>query len=103
MKKITDLVSKSYPKDEILSYEVTIIKKDSIKKLNEQYMYDAYLFSSLQEYNQWIMDNQQRLLIEKDNKIKELESVISDLRTSLSTNEDAINSILTEVIPSIIQ
>lgn len=103
MKILTDLVSKPYPKDEILSYEVTIIKKDSIKKINEQYIYDAYLFSSLQEYNQWIMSNQQQLLLEKDNKIKELQLIISDLKASLNTNEDAINSILTEVIPSIIQ
>lgn len=101
MKLLTNLKSKSYPKNEMLSYKVTIVIKDSIKEINGLYIYDAHLFSSLQEYNQWIITNQRVLLEEKDKKIKELESTISDLKASLNTNEDAINSILTEVIPSI--
>lgn len=101
MKLSTNIISESYPKDEILSYKVTIVKEDSIKEEGGQYVYDAYLFSGIQEYNKWIMDSQKVLLEDKDKKIKELEQIIDSLKTSLVNNEDTINSILTEVIPSI--
>ena len=102
MKILTNQTSKTYPIDEILSYRVKIVKKDSIKVNYTHYTYDVYVFSSIQEYNQWILDEQIKLLESKDKKIKELEQHINELKTSQSISENTINSILTEVIPSII-
>lgn len=102
MKILTNQTSKTYPIDEILSYRVKIVKKDSIKVNYTHYTYDVYVFSSIQEYNQWILDEQKSLLKEKDSKIQELETTVTKLTESMAISEETINAILTEVIPSIL-
>ena len=102
MKILINQTSETYPKDEILSYKVTIIKKDSIRVDLTHYVYDAYIFSGLQEYTQWALNKQKELIAEKDRQIQVLEKTVKKLKESMSISEETINAILTEVIPSIL-
>ena len=69
-KIIKNQTSTSEPKEKIRSYGVKIpinvVEKDGI------YMYDIMEFNSLQEYNQWQIE-------QKDNEIQELKNKISEL------------------------
>ena len=53
--RVETKISKKYPKDDILSYKVTIVKTDTIKKLSDKYIYDVYIFNGITEYNQWLI------------------------------------------------
>lgn len=77
--KILTKKSKTYPKDNIMSYGVTIIKKDTIKKVDDFYTYNAYYFNSLNEYNDWKVEEQNKIIGEKENEIQELKNKISEL------------------------
>lgn len=79
MKILTNQKCKSYPKDEILSYKVIIIQKETIKRVDDGYTYNAYYFNSLNEYNDWQVEEQNKIIGEKDNEIQELKNKISEL------------------------
>lgn len=94
--KILNKKSKTYPKDNIMSYGVTIIKKDTIKKVEDYYEYDAYYFNSLNEYNNW---EKNKKIIELKNNNNELENrlssleVVPDLPSRTEGNANNINTI----------
>ena len=78
--KILNKKSKTYPKDNIMSYGVTIIKKDTIKKVGDYYEYNAYYFNSLNEYNDWKVEEQNKIINETNsNNIENHESLLNDL------------------------
>ena len=56
--------SKQYPKDNILSYKVIIIQKETIRKVSDGYMYDAYKFNSLNAYNSWLLEQKKNIEIQ---------------------------------------
>ena len=94
--KILTKKSKTYPKDNIISYGVTIIKKDTIKKVDDFYIYDAYYFNSLNEYNNWKKDKEIIELKNNNNKLANRLSsleVVPDLPTRTEKNADNINTI----------
>lgn len=92
MKILTNQKSKSYPKDEILSYKVIIIQKETIKKVDDGYTYDAYYFNSLNEYNDWKTKEETKSDIAKlKNRINELE-VEPPLVNRTETNSNNIKN-----------
>ena len=102
--------SKQYPKDDILSYKVIIIQKGTIKKVSDGYVYDAYKFNSINEYNSWLLEqkkNSEIKKLEQDNKqledrLKVLET-IPNLPDRISENDIdiAINSNSCVVTPKL--
>ena len=91
--KILTKKSKTYPKDNIMSYGVTIIKKDTIKKNDNEYTYDAYYFNSLNEYNDWKLKEQNKYDIEElKNRLNRLE-VDSPLAEQVSNTKDNVDAI----------
>ena len=90
--KILTKKSKTYPKDNIMSYGVTIIKKNTIKKNDNEYTYDAYYFNSLNEYNDWKVEEQNKIIKEKDNEIQELKNIIKSLEVEPPLVEQVVDT-----------
>ena len=96
MKILKNQKSKNYPKNNIMSYKVIIIQKDTIKETDEGYQYDAYYFNSLNEYNNWKKDKEiielRKNNNELENRLSSLE-VVPDLPSRTEKNADNINTI----------
>ena len=117
MEILTNQKSLQYPKDNLLSYKVIIIQKETIRKVSDGYMYDAYKFNSLNEYNNWIAEekkNSEIKKLEQDNKqledrLKVLE-IIPNLPDRMVENEaniavtnETLNDLLSEVMPILLE
>ena len=82
MEILTDQKSKQYPKDNILSYKVIIIQKETIKKVSEGYVYDAYKFNSINAYNSWLLEQKKNIEIQNlQQENKQLEDRLKVLET----------------------
>ena len=96
MKILKNQKSKNYPKNNIMSYKVIIIQKDTIKETDEGYQYDAYYFNSFNEYNNWKKDKEiielRKNNNELENRLSSLE-VVPDLPSRTEKNADNINTI----------
>ena len=96
MKILKNQKSKNYPKNDIMSYKVIIIQKDTIKEIDGGYQYDAYYFNSLSEYNNWKKDKEiielRKNNNELENRLSSLE-VVPDLPSRTEKNSDNINSL----------
>ena len=109
--------SKQYPKDNILSYKVIIIQTETIKKLSDGYVYEAYKFNSINEYNSWLLEQKKNIDIQKlqqenkqlENRLKVLETIpnlpdrISENEANISVTNNTLNDLLSEVIPSLLE
>ena len=109
--------SKQYPKDNILSYKVIIIQKETIKKVSDGYVYEAYKFNSINEYNSWLLEQKKNIDIQKlqqenkqlENRLKVLETIpnlpdrISENEANISVTNNTLNDLLSEVIPSLLE
>ena len=107
--------SKQYPKDNILSYKVIIIQKETIKKVSDGYVYEAYKFNSINEYNSWVLEQKKNIDIQKlqqenkqlENRLKVLETIpnlpdrISENEANIAVTNNTLNDLLSEVIPSL--
>lgn len=80
MTLLTNQTSRQYPKDEIYSYKVIIVKKETIKEENGIYTYDAYKFNSLNEYNNWKVQELNKDIEQKDKEIVELKNKLEELQ-----------------------
>lgn len=69
-KIIKNQISQLYPQEFKRSYKVKI--PINIVKTSDGYQYDLMMFNSLNEYNQWQIE-------QKDKKINELESKLNEL------------------------
>ena len=99
--KLLTKKSKTYPKDNIMSYGVTIIKKNTIKKNDNEYTYDAYYFNSLNEYNDWKLKEQNKYAIEElKNRLNRLEvdSPLVEQVSNIKDNVDAITMTMLELM-----
>lgn len=108
--------SKQYPKDNILSYKVIIIQKETIKKVSDCYVYDAYKFNSINEYNSWLLEQKKNIEIQNlqqenkqlEDRIKALEIIpnlpdrISENEANIAVTNNTLNDLLSEVIPSLL-
>ena len=117
MTLLTDQKSKQYPKDNILSYKVIIIQKETIKKVSDGYVYDAYKFNSINEYNSWLLEQKKNIEIQNlqqenkqlENRLKVLETIpnlpdrISENEANISVTNNTLNDLLLEVIPSLLE
>lgn len=116
MKVLNNQSSTIPPKSEILSYGCKI-PFDVIKD-KDKYTYSLMLFNSLTEYNQYQMKQNSILRDKEINELKkknsELEAKLKELdivptlpsritanEEAISISEETINSIMTEVIPSL--
>lgn len=105
-KIIKNQISQLYPQEFKRSYKVKI--PINIVKTSDGYQYDLMVFNSLNEYNQWQIEQKDKKINELESKNSNLEDRLSnletipDLPTKVEINVDTINSILTEVIPSVI-
>ena len=96
--------SKQYPKDDILSYKVIIIQKETIKKVSDGYIYDAYKFKSLNEYKSWLLEQKKNIEIQNlQQKNKQLEDRLSENEANISVTNNTLNDLLSEVIPSLLE
>ena len=109
--------SKQYPKDNILSYKVIIIQKETIKKVSDGYVYDAYKFNSLNEYNSWLLEQKKNIEIQNlqqknkqlEDRLKVLETIpnlpdrMSENEANISVTNNTLNDLLSEVIPSLLE
>ena len=114
--KILNKKNKTYPKNNIMSYGVTIIKKDTIKKVGDYYTYDAYYFNSLNEYNSWLLEQKKNIEIQNlqqenkqlEDRLKVLETIpnlpdrISENEENIAVTNHTLNDLLSEVIPSLL-
>ena len=99
--KLLTKKSKTYPKDNIMSYGDTIIKKDTIKKNDGIYNNDAYYFNSLNEYNDWKLKEQNKYDIEElKNRLNRLEvdSPLVEQVSNIKDNVDAITMTMLELM-----
>ena len=95
--------SKQYPKDDILSYKVIIIQKETIKKVSDGYIYDAYKFKSLNEYKSWLSEQKKNIEIQNlQQKNKQLEDRLSENEANIAITNNTLNDLLSEVIPSLL-
>ena len=95
--------SKQYPKDDILSYKVIIIQKETIKKVSDGYIYDAYKFKSLNEYKSWLLEQKKNIEIQNlQQKNKQLEDRLSENEANIAITNNTLNDLLSEVIPSLL-
>ena len=95
--------SKQYPKDDILSYKVIIIQKETIKKVSDGYIYDAYKFKSLNEYKSWLLEQKKNIEIQNlQQKNKQLEDRLSENEANIAVTNNTLNDLLSEVIPSLL-
>ena len=96
--------SKQYPKDDILSYKVIIIQKETIKKVSDGYIYDAYKFKSLNEYKSWLSEQKKNIEIQNlQQKNKQLEDRLSENEANIAVTNNTLNDLLSEVIPSLLE
>ena len=89
--RIETKISKKYPKDDILSYKVTIVKTDTIKKLSDKYIYDVYIFNGITEYNQWLIQKKDEEIQLLKNKIKEIEN--QNIKERIDNQDVLINDL----------
>ena len=121
MTLLTNQTSRIYPKDEIYSYKVIVIKKETIKENDGIYTYDAYKFNSLNEYNNWKVQELNKDIEQKDKEIDELKNKINELQVEpplvQRTNDNAknienlneiaddldmvIDSLITDILPNL--
>ena len=95
--------SKQYPKDNILSYKVIIIQKETIKKVSDGYIYDAYKFKSLNDYKSWLSEQKKNIEIQNlQQKNKQLEDRLSENEANIAVTNNTLNELLSEVIPSLL-
>ena len=95
--------SKQYPKDDILSYKVIIIQKETIKRVSDGYIYDAYKFKSLNEYKSWLLEQKKNIEIQNlQQKNKQLEDRLSENEANIAVTNNTLNDLLSEVIPSLL-
>ena len=108
--------SKQYPKDDILSYKVIIVQKETIKKVSDGYMYNAYKFKSLNEYKSWLLEQKKNIEIQNlqqenkqlEDRIKVLETIPnlpdrkSENEANIAVTNHTLNDLLSEVIPSLL-
>ena len=89
--RVETKISKKYPKDDILSYKVTIVKTDTIKKLSDKYIYDVYIFNGITEYNQWLIQKKDEEIQLLKNKIKEIEN--QNIKERIDNQDVLINDL----------
>ena len=108
--------SKQYPKDNILSYKVIIIQKETIKKVSDGYMNEAYKFNSINEYNSWLLEQKKNIEIQNlqqenkqlEDRLKVLETIpnlpdrMSENEVNIAVTNQTLNDLLSEVIPSLL-
>ena len=93
--RVETKISKKYPKDDILSYKVTIVKTDTIKKISDKYIYDVYIFNGITEYNQWLIQKKDEEIQLLKNRIKEIEN--QNIKERID-NQDALINDLSQTI-----
>lgn len=89
--RVETKISKKYPKDDILSYKVTIVKTDTIKKLSDKYIYDVYIFNGITEYNQWLIQKKDEEIQLLKNRIKEIEN--QNIKERIDNQDVLINDL----------
>lgn len=89
--RVETKISKKYPKDDILSYKVTIVKTDTIKKISDKYIYDVYIFNGITEYNQWLIQKKDEEIQLLKNKIKEIEN--QNIKERIDNQDVLINDL----------
>lgn len=90
-KIVKDQFSTSYPVDKIRSYGCKFVITDTIKEVENGYMYDVQFFNNLQEYNQYLSQ-------EKDKEIEQLKKEKTELEEKMENELQQINLSIVELL-----
>ena len=94
-KVLKDQFRTSYPIDKVRSYGCKFVIAETIKEVENGYMYDVQAFNNLQEYNQYLSQ-------QKDAEIEQLKTEKAELEKKMDEELQRLNLSIVEMLDLIL-